>query len=232
MKKRSVSTTIMMAVFLCILIAMVAQLFPLIREIAMNVHDESNIVEYVGSFGWRGVPALIGLAALQVIIPFIPAPVVGVLTGLSYGIYWGPLIFFSGIVLGNLFVIISMRRLRGLVLLKRKRQPQHKKSHSKEQFEKIKRPEIVAFFLFLIPFLSGVGPYLFAETRVSLGKYIIAVVAGNIPSVFIYMFLGDRISRGNHTAAIITAAIVVAVAVFVLLFRKKIMDKIMDEGNK
>jgi len=156
---------------------------------------------------------------------------VGVLTGLSYGIYWGPLIFLAGIVLGNLFVVISVRQLHGLIAPKRKPGSRHKNSHSKEQFDKIKKPEIAAFFLFLIPFLSGVGPYLFAETRVSLGKYIIAVVAGNIPSVIFYAFLGDRISRGNHTTAIIAAAFALVVAIFILLFRKKITDKIMGEGN-
>ncbi|MCL2436795.1 MAG: hypothetical protein FWD00_02015, partial [Clostridiales bacterium] len=172
MKKREIFTIIVMAVFLCLLIAMIVQLFPLIEDISMHVDDEASIVEYVHSFGWRGVPALIGLAALEIIIPFIPAPAVGVLTGLSYGIYWGPLIFLSGLALGNLFVMISMRQLRGLMARNRKRDPESKKSHVKERLEKIKKPEIVAFFFSLIPFVSSTGPYLFAETRVSLGKYI------------------------------------------------------------
>ena len=55
-----------------------------------------------------------------------------------------------------------------------------------------------------------------------------AVVAGSIPFTFIYVFLGDRISRGNYIAAIITGAIVA----FALLFRKKIMAQIMREGEE
>ena len=231
MKKHNVFTAIIMAAFLCLLLVMVVQLFPLVKEVVSHVDDESSIVAYVASFGWRGVPALIGLAALQVMIPIIPAPAVGVLTGLSYGVYWGPLIFLSGIALGNLFVLISLRQLRGLIVLKRKRNTRHTKFHSKEHLEKIKKPEIVAFFLSLIPFLSGAGPYLFAETRVSPGKYIIAVIAGNIPAAFIYVFLGNHIARGNYTAAIITAALMLVAALFILLFRKKIMGKIMSEGS-
>ena len=233
MKKRNPFAIISMIIILCILIAMIVQLLPLIDDILSARGDEASIVEYVNSLGWRGVPALIGLAALQVIIIILPAPVIGVLAGLSYGVYWGPLIFLGGLAIGNMLVVFYMRQLGSLF----KRKPKHnadqkrKKLLSKEQLDKIKRPEIVALFLPMIPFLSGMGPYLFAETNVSLPKYTIAVVAGNIPSAVLYVFLGDRISRGSHTTAIVTAVIVVAALAILLPFRKKIIAKIIDEGN-
>jgi len=231
MKKHNTLTTIAIVAVFCILIVMVVQLFPLIRDIAENVKDESSIVEYVNSFGWRGVPALIGLSALQVIIPIIPAPAVGVLTGLSYGVYWGPLIFLGGIALGNLFVVTSVRSLNNLIPKKKKDDTRPSKFLSKEKLAKIKRPEIVAFFLVLIPFASSVGPYLFAETKISLWKYLIAVILGSIPSTIVYVFLGDRISGGNYTSAIIIAAVVIVILACVLLFRKKILAKIMNESD-
>ena len=224
-------TIILMVILFCILIAMIVQLFPLIRDIVTNRADESSIVAYIGSFGWRGVPALIGLSALQVIILIIPAPVVGVLAGLSYGIYGGPFIFLAGVALGNLFVMVFVRNLRRLFPQKRKTRSKPNKFLSKEKLQTIKRPEIVAFFLVLIPWVSSLGPYLFAETKVPLGKYLIAVILGSIPNTFIYVFLGDRISGGNYTTAIITGGIVVVILLVVLLFRKKIMNKIMDEGG-
>ncbi|MCL2827475.1 MAG: VTT domain-containing protein [Oscillospiraceae bacterium] len=231
MKKHNIATVISMAALFCLLIVMVVQLFPLIRDMLTHGEDESSIVAYVNSIGWRGVPALIGLSALQAIIIIIPAPAVGVLTGLSYGIYWGPLIFLSGVALGNLFVVVTVRQLHSLIPPRTKQTVKHNKLLSKERLKKIRRPELVAFFLAMIPWLSSAGPYLFAETRVSLGKYMIAVVVGNIPSALIYVFLGDRISRGNYMAAIIIAGIVVIAAVFILVFRKKIMEKIMVESD-
>jgi uncharacterized membrane protein YdjX (TVP38/TMEM64 family) len=227
-RKQKIFKIIIAALFLLFLIAMIVQLLPLVREVVANARDESSIVAYVDSFGWRGVPALVGLSALQVIIPIIPAPAVGVLAGLSYGIYWGPLIFLGGIAVGNLFVVVSLRLLHSLIIAKKPK----KKSKYKEQLEKIKRPEIAAFFLTLIPWVSSTGPYLFAGTKVALSKYIIAVVAGSIPSTVLYVFLGDRISRGNYTTAIIIAAIVVVALVFILVFRKKIIGIIMGESDK
>jgi len=124
-----------------------------------------------------------------------------------------------------------VRSLHKIIPKKRAASTKPSKGLAKEKLARIKRPEFVAFFLALIPWVSGVGPYLFAETKVSLWKYLIAVILGSIPSTVMYVFLGDRISGGNYTTAIITAAIVVAILVSVLLFRKKILAKIMDESE-
>jgi len=231
MKKRNPVTILAMIVLLGLLIAMVVQLFPLLQDIITSRGDEASIATYVDSLGWRGVVALMGLSALQVIIPIIPAPAVGILAGLSYGVYWGPVIFLGGVALGNLFVIVSVRQVGSLFTVRRKSSPDHKKLHLKERLDKIKRPELAALFLFMIPWVSSTGPYLFAQTRVRLGKYVIAVIVGNIPSTIMYVFLGDRISSGNYTTAIIIAAIVVVALLIILPFRKKIMDKIIHASS-
>jgi len=229
MKKQNTLNIIIMAVFLCIVIAMIVQLFPLLEDVLNNRNDETSIVNTVDALGWRGPPALVGLSALQVIIPLIPAAAVGILTGLTYGVFWGALIFLGGISLGNLAVIFFMRRIEGILTRRIKHNVKHNGPLSKESLDKIKRPEIVAFFLFMIPYISGVGPYLFAETNVKLWKYIAAVVAGSIPQTIIYVILGDRISQGSYTAAIVIAAIFVVVVLCILVFKKRIMNLIMQD---
>jgi len=232
MKKSKTFTLILMALFVFVLIVMIVQLFPLIIDLFNRDEEISDIVTYVDSLGWRAAPALVGLSTLQVIIPLIPAAATGVVSGLCYGIFWGPLIFLGGIALGNIFVVVSVRQVGSLLTHKEQKESEHKSFLSKEKLDRISRPEIVAFFLFLIPFISGVGPYLFAETKVSLIKYVIAVVAGSIPQALIYVFLGERISSGDHVTAIITGAIIVVALVFILIFRKKILEKIMDESTE
>jgi len=232
MEKHHVLKLIFMAASLCLVVVIGILLFPLVREVITNTHDESNIVDFVEAYGARGAPVLVALSTLQVIVPFIPAPAVGVLTGLCYGLFWGPVIFLAGCVLGNLFVFLFVRQLGGIITLHmphKKHNPKRKKLISKETIEKLKRPEIVAFFLFLIPGPSGMIPYLFAETKISLPKYLAAVIGGSLPSALVYVFLGERISSGNYTVAIIGAAVAVVALLVLLLFRKKIMGKIMAE---
>jgi len=209
-----------------ILLGMIVQMLPIIRDLIAHGGNEESVVEQISSFGWRGVPALIALSALQVIIPFIPAPAVGILTGLSYGIFRGAILFLSGFALGNLFVMFFVREMHQIVTKKRNRNNDKEESALRERINKIKKPEIVAFFFTLIPFISSFSPYLFAETKVSKKKYIIAVIIGNIPSTALYMLLGSHISHENYTAAIIVGAIAIVAIVCAMIFRKKLMEKI------
>jgi len=229
MKKYNKLAIAIEVVFVCLLIGMVVQLFPIIIDLFTNKGSETSIADTVEALGWRGIPALIGLFALQVIIPFIPVAPVGILAGLSYGIIWGPIIFLAGIVVGNIFVMVSVRQLSGLFKPKTKHDTKRKSILSKESLERIKRPEILIFFMFLLPFPSGIIPYLFAQTKISMTKYILAVVAGSVPASIIYAVLGDRISNGDHTTIIVMVAVLgVALLVF-LLFKNKIMNKLMSQ---
>ena len=230
MIKRHIPDIIILVVILLVFIAMIVQLIPLLEDVIENREDESAVVANVDALGWRGPPALVGLAALQVIFPLVPAAAIGVLTGFAYGVAWGVLIFLGGIALGNIFVVYAMRKIT-VIFADRKKNEQKKKKRSgllsKESLEGIKKPELVAFFLFMIPFISGAGPYLFAETKVNIWKYTLAVVAGSIPTAILYVFLGERISQGSHLTAIITAALLAAAIVFILIFRKKIISFIL-----
>jgi len=229
MKKHNTLAIVIEVAFICLLIAMVVQMFPIIWDIITDRGDETSLAESVKAFGWRGVPALIGLAALQVIIPFIPAAAVGVLAGLSYGVYIGPLTYIAGVAVGNLFVIFSVRQLSGLFKPKETHGAKHMNILSKKNLERIKKPEIVIFFLFLLPFPSGVVPYLFAQTKISTVKYISAVIAGSIPSSVVYAVLGDHISKGNHTTAIVIAVVLIVALLIFLPFKNKLMKLLMSQ---
>jgi len=205
-------------------------MFPLLEDIIENRDDETNVVGAVDALGWRGPVSLIGLTALQVIIPVIPAAAIGVLSGLTYGVYWGLAIVLVGLALGNMFVVFFVRQVESLFTKKSKRKKKKPGLLSKESLEKIKRPEIVAFFLFMIPFVSGAGPYLFAETKVKLWRYLIAVIAGSLPTTIIYLFLGYHLSQGSYTIAIITGSVLVVATIVIIALRKKILSAIMD-GN-
>jgi len=233
MRNKNTLNIIILTVLLLIIIAMVVQMLPLLEDVLENRRDESSIVNTVNALGWRGPLSLVGLAALQVIIPLVPAAAIGVLAGLTYGVYWGSLIFLGGIALGNIVVIFAIRRINTIFTGKIKHKVKHHGGLSKENLERIKRPEIIAFFLFMIPFISGAGPYLFAETKVKLWKYVAAVVAGSIPTTIVYVFLGERISQGSYTTAIITGAVLVVAMVLILVFRVKILKAILaDEDDE
>jgi len=227
MKKHIVFQILIALALAALLVVMIVDLLPLVENVIKDAGDESSMVSYIESYGPKGIPILMGMQTLQIIVAVIPSAAIQVLTGLCYGAYWGTLINLAGCVLGNIIVFAGIRQLKDLLAPIFKRRNKHKGIISKEQLEKIKRPELVAFFFFLIPGIpNGIVPYVFAETELSLKKYIVAVVLGSIPSTFVCTFLGDRVSTGNYTTAIVIAAVVVVIILTVLLFRKKIMMKI------
>jgi len=96
----------------------------------------------------------------------------------------------------------------------------------------MRHPERVAFLRFLVPGVpNGIVPYLFAETRVTLPRYLLAVVAGSTPSAFFCVFVGDRLSQGNYSVAIVLAVVVVIIIAVVLAFQHRIMARITTTGD-
>ena len=242
MKKHVIIQILVAVVIVALAVIMIIDLLPLVENVIQDAGDESSMVSYIDSYGAKGIPILMGMQALQAIVVFIPSAAIRILTGLCYGAYWGTLINLGGLILGNIIVFVAVRQMKGLfVPLFHKiehssasrssgKKRKHKKFISKEQLEKIKRPELVAFFFFLIPGIpNGIVPYVFAETKISLKKYIAVVALGSIPSTFLYTYLGDSVSNGNYTSAIIIACVVVVILLTVIIFRKKLMAFITRE---
>jgi len=232
MERKSKAQYFWLAVLLVItvlLIVMVIQIFPLIEDIVTDPKNaEASLTNQINQIGDRAAPALLSLSALQIIVPFIPGPVVGIITGLKYGIFIGPVIFLAGIALGSLLVMVFMRKLIHLF---------HRKQTSKKPSEKIRmidrvnhmeHPEILACLFVLIPFISSFGPYLFASTKISIPKYIVAVLIGSVPSTVLYMVVGSHIYSGNYTTAIIIVGVALVLIVLALVFRKRLMDFIFS----
>ena len=231
MKDKKIVKILILFFSLVVLLFMVVQLLPLIEEVISTSRSGGDIDSLVDLVGFRGVIALVALASLQVIIPFIPAPMVGILSGLSYGVIFGPIIFLIGISIGNLFVIFLVREFREIVPA-RSLKEDCARMKLKKQLTTMKHPELMAFLLALIPGLSGVGPYVFAETKISPFKYVLAVVLGTIPFTFVYVYLGDHLSKGNYTPVIIGGIIIIIIMIILLINRKKIMDKIIKQTNE
>jgi len=232
-KQRNVLLPIIVAAVTIGLIAILAiELLPLVKEVVANAGDESKMVNYIGAYGAKGVPVLVALQVLQVIVAVIPAAAIQILTGLCYGVWMGTLINLVGCVFGNILVFIAMRRMKKLLapLLNRVRREKKQKNFlSSSRFSRIKRPEMIVFFCFLIPGIpNGIVPYVFSETGIPLSRYIIAVAAGCIPSTLICNFLGNSVSKGDYTITVIIAGVVVVIVLIALLLKKKIFDAPRD----
>ncbi len=227
MKKGNLFTILSFAAMLGLTAVMLVDLLPLLKEVITNAKDETSVVEYMSTYGPKGIPILIGLQALQVILAVIPSAAIQILTGLCYGIWWGTLINMIGCALGNTLVFSAMRQLKVIAAPLSEKMSRNKGWSGAEKLIQLKKPEIAATLLFLIPGVpNGIMPYLFAKTKITLPRYLLALVIGSIPSTFLCTLLGDRLSKGNYITAIVLAVIVVLTVGMVALFWKQILKKL------
>jgi uncharacterized membrane protein YdjX (TVP38/TMEM64 family) len=215
---------------LALIVIMLVELIPLLREVLKDSKNEQLMIKYIDAYGAKGAPILIGLQALQVILTVVPAAAIQLLSGLCYGIWRGAIICIVGSVLGNFIVFSFIRQARsafGSLFKERAKEAKPIKKLSVANLNRMKHPEYVAFFLCLIPGLpNGVLPYIFAESKVSIGRYILSIAAASVPSVLIFTWLGERLSKGDFKTAIILAAVFMVILVVVLIFKRKIMARI------
>jgi uncharacterized membrane protein YdjX (TVP38/TMEM64 family) len=228
--RQIVFSFVILVLMLGLIAIMVVELVPLMRQVLRDTHDEAKMIDYINAYGAAGVPVLAGLQALQVMLTVIPAAAIQVLSGLCYGIWFGAVICIVGGILGNMIVFIVLRQVRSTfsVLFKeRSKKPKQDRFLSVKTLDRLKHPEYVSFFFYLIPGIpNGILPYIFAQTKISLGRYLLSVSLANIPSTLLCTWLGERISKGDYRTAIILAGVFVLILIIVLIFRKRITGKI------
>lgn len=228
-------SVIVLLLFMILIAMMGVHLMPLLKEVAQNANNESKMINYIDAYGIKGVPILLGLQALQVIIAFFPAAAIQILAGLCYGLWFGTLISITGYLLGNLFVFSMARQFSKFFapFIKKK---QHNKQHrllADGFIKQMKNPEFMVLIFYLVPGIpNGVLPYIFAETNISLSKYLFHMTIASIPSIFITSFIGERIARGDYITAIVITSITLAIVVLLMVFKNKIMDAIEKYNSK
>jgi uncharacterized membrane protein YdjX (TVP38/TMEM64 family) len=239
-KKDLIISLLALAVIAGLIVTLFVTLVPILVDIFTD-QDGRDAIGIIHSHGVRGVPVLASLQALQVITTVVPALLIQIPAGLVYGTWAGLAICLAGSILGNMIMFVALRQFSTTVdhiFPKRKKRREEKASRPKkksklpffmnpESLNRMPHPELVAFYIYLIPGIpNGVLPHLFARTKVSFARYLVAVAAGNAPSTLVCTLVGDRLAHGDWRGAIIIIAIFVACIGAALLLRRKIITLI------
>jgi uncharacterized membrane protein YdjX (TVP38/TMEM64 family) len=223
-----------------LIIMLCVTLIPILADIFTD-QDGRNVINIIHSHGIRGIPVLASLQALQVITTVVPALLIQIPAGLVYGTWAGLAICLAGSILGNMIVFVALRQFSSTVdhiFPTRKKRREEKASKPKkksklpffmnpESLNRMPHPELVAFYVYMIPGIpNGVLPHLFARTKVSFGRFLAAVAAGNAPSTLVCTLVGDRLAHGDWRSAIVIIVVFVACIGVALLLRRKLITLI------
>jgi uncharacterized membrane protein YdjX (TVP38/TMEM64 family) len=239
-KKGLIISLITFAVVAGLIATLFITLVPILADIFTG-QDGRDVINIIHSHGIRGIPVLASLQALQVITTVVPALLIQIPAGLVYGTWAGLAICLAGSIIGNMIVFVALRQFSTTVdhiFPTRKKKREEKASRPKkksklpfflnpESLNRMPHPELVAFYVYMIPGIpNGVLPHLFARTKVSFGRYLAAVAAGNAPSTLVCTLVGDRLAHGDWRGAIIIIVAFVACIGVALLLRRKLITLI------
>ncbi|MCL2038002.1 VTT domain-containing protein [Candidatus Saccharibacteria bacterium] len=223
-KKWVIITIVALAITVVIflLFIMVRDLWPLIQELIKNQNDEQKSVDYIQSFGLKGIPILITIEALLAATSLVSANPIHILVGLTYGVFWGSIIAIVGVAIGNAILFLAFRQFRKWLspFIKSK----NKRFLSVEKIEKMKYPEIIAAIAFAIPgFPDLIVPYVFSKIKISFWRYMLSITLAGIPGIILLTWAGNLLARGNWE--IVAALVVLMVALVIVVFanRKRIL---------
>ena len=212
-----------------ILVAVIViDLAPLIREVLRDTHDESKVIDYIHSYGAKGVPILLSLQFLMTLIPFLPSAPIQILAGLCYGVFLGSLICVIGIILSNSLLFYLVRQFGSTFskIFHHQDNAEHVKKHEKLSV-KMKDPNLMAIVLYLIPVIpSAILPIIFARTKITYPRLLLGMSIGSIPVTLLYTWFGERLSKGDYVFAIILACVIIVLLITFFFLKKRLLKSV------
>ena len=203
------------------------------RQIILSLfNDDLSSEEFkdlLQSFGIRGAVTLGILSMLQVVLTFLPAEPVQVLSGIGYGLWVGGLICLIGVIVGNTVIYIVYK------LFGDKAMGGFRKNIDVD-FDKIRKSKRVALIILILYFLPAI-PYglicfFTASLDIKYPRYIILTTLGAIPSILIGVGLGHIAMASNWIISLVVFVILVAVLVIMGLKRKALFKAVNNYIHK
>lgn len=195
-------------------------------QIFLKMFDKNTtseeLIELVRSLGIRGAIALAIMSMLQVVLTFLPAEPVQVLSGITYGLGYGILICAIGVLVGNT-VIYLLYKAYGQKISK------YFEKNIDLDFDTLRSSNKFAVFIFLLYFLPAI-PYglicfFTASINVRYPRYIFLTTIGAIPSIFIGVGLGHMAMSTSWIISLCVFVVLVILIVIVAVKRKQVFAK-------
>ncbi len=209
-------------VLAAVVLLCIRYLVPLSRLLSTDA-GRLALYETIHSYGALAPVIYIIMMALQIVIAFIPGGPMELLGGMLFGSLWGILYSAVGVVAGTALV---------LVLVKRFGRPLVSYFVSDQQMERFsilnheRKLEILVFLLFLLPGIpKDLLTYVVPLTRMNPLHFLFLATIARMPALAASVMVGDQLTKGNYTTAVVICVIAVIVAFAGFLIRERVLKK-------
>ncbi len=203
-------------------------IWPYVSEIFEEGGTE-RLIEHMQQAGPLGVGILLALQLLQVIVAFIPGEVVQIVAGMLYGPVGGSLVILVGATIASAIIFELVHALGAPFIRAMVSDDFLDKFRA---FERTGRLNAIVFILFLIPGLpKDVFTYLVGLTDMRLSTFLLLSILGRTPGVFVSCYAASSIMEGDYTTSAILFAALALIALVVIAFRDKLMEKLSKRDD-
>ncbi len=197
--------------------------FQIVKSLFNDNLTEEEFKSLLQSFGWRGAVTLGILSMLQVVLTFLPAEPVQVLSGIGYGFGYGFLICLAGVIVGNTLIYV-MYKILGSKL------NNYFAKNVDIDFDSIKTSNRIALIVFILYFLPAIPYGIICIFSASVGmkypRYILVTVLGSIPSIIIGVGMGHIAIASSWILSLAVFGVLLILIVILFIKRKAVFKKV------
>lgn len=211
---------IVFTVYVILIAGLTVALIPLAKLLTSEGGMErfKNILESYKAFGIIIFTLVQAVQVLVVIVP--PVQIVG---GMLFGGILGSIFSLIGLWAGSALVFWLVKTT-GAPLVHAIISKKNIKKFS--FFENTDKICLITFVLYLIPGTpKDALTYIVPLTNLDMKRFLLMVMPARIPAIVISAFFGSCIQKGQYTATIIIAVVMVLFGIFGFLYRDKIVEK-------
>lgn len=193
---------VILIIFIAIFVFAIYQLAPIFKQLS-SVEGRQSFSENMLNLSWKGYLIVAGLAFCKTILVFLPAEVIELLAGMSYGPLLGLVTVFVGYGIGTLLIAIAVKKY-GESFVDYFVAEDKQEKIKKEIKENPKRLEAVIFILYFLPvipkdFITYVGNLL----PIPVKRFLLISLLARIPATLSSTIVGSRILSGDIKTIVI-----------------------------
>ena len=181
--------------------------------------SQDKLKEYLLGYGAWAPLIFIAIQTMQVIAAPIPGNVTALAGGVIFGTGLGFILSASGLIIGSVLAYY-LAKIYGRAIVEKFVKPK-----DIEKYDKLlatDRGTFILFGLFLLPFFpDDVLCFLAGLAKINIYRFLIMVVLGRIPGMYIASVLGNAAMEGIDIKTIVICVIYFAVIIIAYIFRKK-----------
>ncbi|HEY4496824.1 MAG TPA: TVP38/TMEM64 family protein [Candidatus Paceibacterota bacterium] len=196
--------------------------FYLIKPVFGFINDPEGFKTWIEILGLWAPIAMISIQILQVVIAPIPGQIIGVLSGYTFGVFWGSIYTIIGTLIGSYFLFLAARKF-GRPLVEKIVKP---RTLSKIDSATNDGGIFALFILWLLPFIPDDIMCLGAGlTTIRIKTLMIMAFLGRLPGLIILNMAGAGFAEQNANISFIIL-ILIAVASFLIFKYKNQLEKL------